>query len=99
MIEQSCLLTFESGHVASIGVSSHFGVASYHVLGRQTLLFINVVSFHLTPVGDLKREKIFLYSSFILHPYLFLLLLKENPHHQPKWPTSHLQVLTLPRIV
>lgn len=52
MIEQSCLLAFEIGHVASAGVSSHFGVASYPVLGRQTLLFVNVVSIHLTPVGD-----------------------------------------------
>ena len=65
MLKQLCLVVLETGHVASADVSSHFGLTSFLALGRHTLLFINVVSFHLTLVGDLKRKR----SPFILHSF------------------------------
>lgn len=49
--------------MALVGAFSHFGIAFFPTLGRHTLIFINVASFHLTPVSDLKGNK----SSFILH--------------------------------
>ena len=48
-----------------MGVSSRFGVTLFPTIGRQTLIFINVTSFHLTSIDDLKGKK----SSFILHSF------------------------------
>ena len=48
-----------------VGVSSRFGVTLFPTIGKQTLIFINVTSFHLTLIDDLKGKK----SSFILHSF------------------------------
>ena len=98
MLKQLCLVKFETGHVASASVSNRFGVASFLTLGRQTLLFIYVVSFHLTPVDDLKRKR----SPFILHSFCICTtsssLEKKNPPLSTKWPAFLLQVLTLQKM-
>ena len=65
ILKQLCLVTFETGHMVSAGISSHFGIASFPILGRKTLPFTNVMSFLLTPIGDLKRKR----SSLILHSF------------------------------
>ena len=52
MLKKLYLMTFKTRHVAFAGVSSYFDVASFPALGRQTLLFINVMSLHLALVGD-----------------------------------------------
>ena len=98
MLKQLCLVKFETGHVASASVSNRFGVASFLTLGRQTLLFIYVVSFHLTPVDDLKRKR----SPFILHFFCICTtsssLEKKNPPLSTKWSAFLLQVLTLQKM-
>ena len=72
-LKQLYLMMFETRHVASVGVSSHFGVASFLVPGRQTLLLINVLSFHLTPVGDLKGKDLPLLFIPFVSTHLLLL--------------------------
>ena len=81
MLKQLYLVMFEAEHVVSAGGSSCFSVASFSTLGRQTLLFLNVMSLHLTLVSDKKVEDLPLF--FIPFAPSHLLLLKEKiPHCQ-----------------
>ena len=67
------------GHVAFAGVSSRFSDSSFPTLSKQTLSFINVTSFHLALVGDLKSKAIFLFLHSFLHPHLLSLHRKREP--------------------
>ena len=72
--------------------------SSFPMLGRHTLIFINVVSLHLTLVGDSKGKK----SSFILHSFCIHTLsffYKENPPLSTKWLALRLRVPTPPEVV
>lgn len=99
MLKQLCLVKFETRHVASASVSNRFGVSSFPILSKQTLLFANAISFHLTPVGDLKMKR----SPFILHSFCICTtsssLKKKNPLLSTKWPAFLLQVLTLQKMI
>lgn len=85
MLKQLYLMTFEMGLVAFAGAPSHFGIILYPVLGRQTLLSINVASFLLTPIGDLNRQR----SSFNLHSFCIRIASssssKKETFHCKKW--------------
>ena len=65
------------GHVEFAGVSGHFSDSSFPTLSKQTLSFINVASFHLALVGDLKSKAIFLFLHSFLHPHLLSLHRKK----------------------
>ena len=85
---KSCLVTLKVGHMAYASASSHFGVSSFPALGRQTLSFINVASFHLTSVVDLKRKAIFLtFHSFCIYTS-FLLTQKTPILRKMSYPSS-----------
>ena len=76
-------MTFGTGHVAFAGTSSHFGVVTFPTFDKQTLLYINVTTFLLTPVGDLNRQRssFNLHSLCILHSFFFLFW-KETLYHK-----------------
>ena len=80
------------GHVAYVGASSHFGISSFLTLGGQTLSFINVTSFHLALVGDLKRNQ----SSLFFIPFVFTPLFSSHkkPQFLEKWRVLLPQVPT-----
>ena len=87
MLKQLYLITFEMGLVTFAGAPSHFGIVLYPALGKQTLLSINVTSLHLTPIGDLNRQR----SSFNLHSFCICISSsssssKKETFHCKKWP-------------
>ena len=94
MLKQLYLMTFEIGHAAFASTLSHFSVISFPMLGKQTLLFINVVSIHLTLVGELNRQR----SSFNLHSICAFITSSSSSKKKPsiiqKWPVLPLLVLT-----
>ena len=93
MLKQLYLMTFEIGHAAFASALSHFSVISFPMLGKQTLLFINVVSIHLTSVGELNRQR----SSFNLHSICAFITSSSSSKKKPsiiqKWPVLPLLVL------
>ena len=78
--------------MAYVGASSHFGISSFLTLGGQTLSFINVTSFHLALVGDLKRKQ----SSLFFIPFVFTPLFSSHkkPQFLEKWRVLLPQVPT-----
>lgn len=97
MFKYLCFMMFETVHAAFTGASNRFGVVSFPALGKQTLLFINVASFHLTPIADLNRK----ISSFNLHSffiYIFLLpFSKRKLFVTQQWPVLLLLLVLTPQ--
>ena len=98
MLKQLYLMTFEIGHVAFASTLSHFSIILFPMLGKQTLHFINVVSIHLTLVGELNRQR----SSFNLHSFCFFITISSSSKNKPsiiqKWLVLPLPVLTPHRL-
>ena len=98
MLKQLYIMTFEIGHVAFASTLSHFSVILFPMLGKQTLHFINVVSIHLTLVGELNRQR----SSFNLHSFCFFITISSSSKNKPsiiqKWLVLPLPVLTPHRL-
>ena len=97
MLKQLYLMTFEMGHMAFIGTPNHFSVILFPTLGKQTLLFVNVMSTHLTLVGELNRSR----SSLNLHSFCVFItssFSKKKPSTIQKWLVLPLLVLTPHRL-
>ena len=98
MLKQLYLMTFEMGHVAFMSTPSHFSVILFPKLGKKTLLFISVVSIHLTPVVELNRQR----SSFDLHSFCIFITSSSSSKNEPsiiqKWVVLPLLVITPHRL-